>query len=778
MHKHNALQASMLVTADLPTVAFGLYHIASALKEEGASCFIHKFSNIINLFDDIREYSVGVVGFSVHWHSQLIASLKIAEQVKAEFSEINIVLGGITASYFAKDLIRFGQVDFVIVGDGEIPFLNIVQDEKPPEIPNLYWKTADNEIRFNGVSYNAGVERMRDFVYENVDDFRNTRSILKMGKGCFFKCLHCGGRNKALKGCGTDQPVFFKPQDIKHVVERNYEKLKFKHLYLAQDHFRDVKNLAIGLAALHDDITGKFTINVGAWGMPDKEYVKILCEKFPKVCLELTFDLVNKDALKNSRGLCFDGEDIENEISHYLQELFAFNNLEIVIFFSYPHLVNNHMVFPDFRTIKAILDWEDLFRQEHLEGRFGICYLLLSTDPGSVYAAKYSFKEFWENMLHMKSGFGSFCFHFREFMDEDEFRAHHFFIQVFMKLLEISTNVVQYLYRITFHSDIEKFYWPLFRVFEELYRSEIVHETKVMQSYANSQAYFGYSCLDQENVGEQPLSNFIFRFLSKCLDKGLLDRDFELIRCLYHSRTRVKESPYVASLDYAEDNAGKEKNSRRVTPIMNPHINLFNGVKNINFLLSSKLLEARSSYLNRESEALFALFAEFSLKELLAIFDENDCSRLEPDMFAIIETGFPGFSPSTKDSVSTMWKTCFKPVYLITKSYDINNLHYIEPILKLLITVNGRDELKNLMDRIQGKRWNALELKSNHVNYAVTEKNPRLIPLTDEELFILNHCNGISSLLGLSQICFENFSMDITVFDTIIEFFYRNRLIL
>lgn len=771
MDKQRGWHAGLLVNTDVPTVAFGLYHISAVLKTAGIPCFIRKFQDMERLFSDIQGLGVGVVGFSVHWHSQLIPSLKIAEQVITEFPGTKIVLGGLTASCFGKELIRFAHVDFVVVGDGEIPFLNILQGKESPAIPNVYWKTPDHEIRFNGVSYNTGAEQMRDFIYDNSDDFKATRSILKMGKGCFFKCFHCGGRNEALKEHGCDLPVFFEAADIRRVVEQNYHKLRFKHLYLAQDHFRDIRNIAQGLAQLPDTITKTFTINVAAWGLPDKEYVEILCNKFPAVGLELTFDVLHEALLKDSRGLSFGEKTVEEGITHYLRGLFTIRNLELLIFFSYPHIHNGTMIFPDFRTLKAIFDWEDVFRQEHLEGRFGICYLLLSTDPASAYGEKYHFEVFWESLLQRKSGFGSLCFHFRGCMDEDLFNAHHLFVQTLMKLLEISTNFTQYVYRILFQSDMEKCYGSLFRVFEGLYRSEIIHEMKVMQSYAESQAYLGYSCTKQEYVDEQQLSNFIFRFLGRCFDEGLIDRDFEVFRYLYHCEARVNGASYISCLDLAQNHAGKEKNSRTTFPIKNPYVNLFCKVENLHFILSEKLLEARSAYPKREEEAFFALFAEFSLKELIAVFDEERCSRLDPDMRARVKSVFPAFSAATKDA-------CFRTIYLMTKVFDTNNTHTIEPALELLIAVHERHELKRLMEAIQEKRLHGLEWKLSPVNYVVTEKTRRFIPLSDEELFLLNRCNGMNSLFDLSEAFTAAFSPDIAVFETVIEFFYTNRLLI
>ena len=98
------------------------------------------------------------------------------------------------------------------------------------------------------------------------------------------------------------------------------------------------------------------------------------------------------------------------------------------------------------------------------------------------------------------------------------------------------------------------------------YRSEIIHEMKVMQSYAESRAYLGYSCTKQEYVDEQQLSNFIFRFLGRCFDEGLIGRDFEVFRYLFHCEARVNGASYISCLDLAQNHAGKEKNSKAAFP--------------------------------------------------------------------------------------------------------------------------------------------------------------------------------------------------------------------
>ena len=102
--------------------------------------------------------------------------------------------------------------------------------------------------------------------------------------------------------------------------------------------------------------------------------------------------------------------------------------------------------------------------------------------------------------------------------------------------------------------------------------------------------------------------------------------------------------------------------------------------ENLHFILSERLLEAGLCISKREEEALFALFAEFSLKELIAVLDEERSSRLEPDMRARVKSVFTEFTATTKEA-------CFRTIYLMTKVFNTNNTHIIEPMLELLITV-------------------------------------------------------------------------------------------
>ena len=54
MDKQRGWHAGLLVNTDVPTVAFGLYHISAVLKAAGIPCFIRKFQDMERLFSDIQ----------------------------------------------------------------------------------------------------------------------------------------------------------------------------------------------------------------------------------------------------------------------------------------------------------------------------------------------------------------------------------------------------------------------------------------------------------------------------------------------------------------------------------------------------------------------------------------------------------------------------------------------------------------------------------------------------------------------------------------------------
>lgn len=71
--------------------------------------------------------------------------LLIAKEIKKEFPKMKIILGGVHASVFYKELILANEIDYIIRNEGEISLLRLMQGHKEDSINNLSYK-KDNEI--------------------------------------------------------------------------------------------------------------------------------------------------------------------------------------------------------------------------------------------------------------------------------------------------------------------------------------------------------------------------------------------------------------------------------------------------------------------------------------------------------------------------------------------------------------------------------------------------------------------------------------------------------
>ena len=81
-----------------------------------------------NLIKYLKFHKRQIIGFDLHWHYQTFSVLTAVRNVKSMLPESIIILGGFTASFFARDIMsQFPDVDFVIKGDAEIPLLRLTQ---------------------------------------------------------------------------------------------------------------------------------------------------------------------------------------------------------------------------------------------------------------------------------------------------------------------------------------------------------------------------------------------------------------------------------------------------------------------------------------------------------------------------------------------------------------------------------------------------------------------------------------------------------------------------
>ena len=184
----------------------------------------------------LRRLDPAAVGIDLHWLPHAHGSLEVAKLVKQIHPAVPIIFGGLSATYFHEELIRYPQVDFVLRGDTvEEPLetlLHTLRAGAPPDqVPNLTWK-QDGAVRTTPLSAlpptldhaDIRVDRMIEMVLRHTDLesvlpfngwWRNPITAVFTVKGCAHECVTCGS-SKTTCGALTkrQRPVFRTPTNL------------------------------------------------------------------------------------------------------------------------------------------------------------------------------------------------------------------------------------------------------------------------------------------------------------------------------------------------------------------------------------------------------------------------------------------------------------------------------------------------------------------------------------------------------------------------------------
>jgi len=174
-----------------------------------------------------RQGRPRLVMVDLHWYEHSFGALDVARAAKSVYPDVPVVIGGLTASRFAREILQgFPEVDFVIRGDAEqplrllaralgdgpaapaalarIPNLSFRQDSAVREAQRTYVATTTDldGLDFVGLDFLEHQAEYGGIQYSGVGliDFKEVRwrgHWLSIGRGCVFNCCFCGGGRAA-----------------------------------------------------------------------------------------------------------------------------------------------------------------------------------------------------------------------------------------------------------------------------------------------------------------------------------------------------------------------------------------------------------------------------------------------------------------------------------------------------------------------------------------------------------------------------------------------------
>lgn len=391
-------------------VAMGLWGIADYLTSAGYTVnIIH--TGVENLYYgnfDIKRYlddDVILVGFSAHWFPMMNECIDNAKQIKAINSSVYITFGGLSASYFANDLLKtYPFIDGITKGDGEEPLRVLLEqlvnsNINLSKVPNLVWRYK-GEIVENDFTYQNTTENISDIHYALQDKYllhydfaKNTKVFcnsyidfcsfqprdfkcgktyfLLTGKGCPVNCTYCGGGHDAQIIMNNRRKcMYMKDEQIISTIKEAM-KLGYRDFSVCFDTKPKAPHYLGWLQKISEE---KLDINLmfGFWGLPPLTVFPYFKKTTENLIFEISPESYSEEIRGKNRGFTFSNKDMKTFIKKCYDE-----KIYLHIYFAFP--------MPN-ETFKDVIDtrrymWEINIGFPHYIEAF---YIRLSSDPACL----------------------------------------------------------------------------------------------------------------------------------------------------------------------------------------------------------------------------------------------------------------------------------------------------------------------------------------------------------------------------------------------------------
>jgi B12-binding domain/radical SAM domain protein len=283
----------------------------------------------------LRRFKPRMFGLDLHWLPHVQGVVEVCRILKKLHPEIPIVLGGLSSSYFHREILEnYPEIDYVIRGDcAEEPLSQLLEAVKGgggvSNIPNLTYRKGEGIVE-GEITYVPGdIDRFpldyRHMIRQAVARrdlssyfpfrkwfFYPITAVLTC-KGCVYNCSGCGGSAYAYKQVANRHQVAFKdPSVIAAEVSSITAYLRGPIFFLGdilmggRDHFSRIMD-ALRPMRIRSEVMLEF------FSPPPRDVLEELASTFPKFNIEISPESQDLEVRK-AFGRPFDNLSLERFI--------------------------------------------------------------------------------------------------------------------------------------------------------------------------------------------------------------------------------------------------------------------------------------------------------------------------------------------------------------------------------------------------------------------------------------------------------------------------------
>jgi len=199
---------------------------------------------LVNLFDDtnllidtLKQQKPDIVAFSCLTQSYQWM-LSIAREIKKNYPDVITIFGGVHVSAVPEVALKNKEVDYVVVGEGEDAFFEIIDAIKEKDfyrtITNTRYINPDGKIlRGDQKGFKQELEELPYFtkeLWEN-DTIVTDNFITMASRGCPYRCTFCFNNFFAELPDTKTKGKYVRTRSVEHVInELLISKQKYKHI--------------------------------------------------------------------------------------------------------------------------------------------------------------------------------------------------------------------------------------------------------------------------------------------------------------------------------------------------------------------------------------------------------------------------------------------------------------------------------------------------------------------------------------------------------------------
>jgi len=288
----------------------------------------------------IRKLDTVAFGIDLHWLPHAHGAIEVARLVKKYHPRTPVILGGLSASYFHRELLDYPEVDYVVRGDStEEPMRQLMavlrRGEEPVDVPNVTWRARTGQVHENPFTYVPAsldnlafdgsyvvraVVRDRDLAsylpYQNWPGYPITATFTC--RGCTMGCISCGGSAGAFSTCfQRTAPAYRSPELLARDVA-TIGHFSGAPIFIIGDIRQPGDDYAAALLAALRRERIRNPVIIEFFRPVSREFMQQVAEALPKFTVEVSLESHDPE-VRQAFGKPYGNEDIEASMQAILE---------------------------------------------------------------------------------------------------------------------------------------------------------------------------------------------------------------------------------------------------------------------------------------------------------------------------------------------------------------------------------------------------------------------------------------------------------------------------